>query len=184
MLNRNRAVDDDPTVARRDDADAYRNEQEHVIEDRSARAPWTVAQLVGLPIGLWFAILGVAALLKTGFPTSHIYTPHDVVWTFPHSPIFALAEIAFGVLLVLASVVPGGAPAIIALLGAIAVGFGVIVLTNVSTTKLPHWTGAIHRTGWLYVILGGVLILGAIVSPLVTPSRYRRHRAVDVTRTA
>jgi len=151
---------------------------EEVVEERPAMATatptWSPAQIIGLAAGIFFAVLGVAAVARTGFDTAHIYTPHAVVWSFPHTPLFALCEIAFGVLLILASVVPGGMRALMGLLGAIAVAFGLVLLAGDTPARLQHWLAVTHRTGWLYVIVGAVVLLAAIVSPVFV-SGTRRH---------
>ena len=79
---------------------------------------WSPVQILGLIVGIGFAVLGLAAIVRTGFDTSHIYRPHEVVWQLPHSPLLALIEIAFGALLIVASVLPGGIRSLIGLLGA------------------------------------------------------------------
>src|SRR4051794_37422047 len=82
---------------------------------------WSPVQIIGLLVGIGFAVLGLAAIVRTGFDTAHIYRPHEVVWQLPHSPLLALIEIAYGALLIVASVVPGGVRWLIGLLGAAAV---------------------------------------------------------------
>src|SRR3954447_5658833 len=137
---------------------------EEIVDDRSTYAEgpaWSPAQIIGLIIGIGFVVLGVVAVNKTGFNTDHIYTPHDDVWRFPHSPLLAVCEIGFGVLVILASVVPGGARFALAFLGAVALVFGIIVLANGWQDNLNHWLAATHRTGWLFTIVGAVLILAA-----------------------
>jgi hypothetical protein len=153
---------------------------EEQVEDRVRPAPvWSVAQVIGLAAGLWFMILGIAAVSNTGFDTSHIYTPHAVTWSFPHSPLLAVIEIAFGVLLLLVSVVPDASTSLVAFLGAIALAFGIVVVTNASSSRLTHWLGVSHRNGWLYTGIGAVLLLAALVSPMLTRgSTYRRRRAM------
>src|SRR2546429_415598 len=126
-----------------------------VIEERpgiaAATPTWSPAQIVGLIAGIFFAVLGVAAVARTGFDTSHIYTPRAVIWSFPHTPLFAVIEIGFGVLLVLASVVPGGARSLMGLLGAIGLGFGVVLLAGDTPPRLHHWLAVTHHSGWLFL---------------------------------
>jgi hypothetical protein len=142
---------------------------------------WSPAQIVGLVIGIGITVLGFAAVARTGFDTDHIYTPVDNVWNLPHSPLMGLIEVGFGVLVILAAVVPGGSRGFMALLGAIAVCFGLVVLIEEAPNRLNHWLGAIDRTGVFYVIVGGVLLLSAILSPVFT-SRSRTHVVRDEQR--
>ncbi len=165
----------------RDDApgDAYDEQPTRTIEERDTAgartAPWSPAQIIGLIVGIGFVVLGVAAVVRTGFDTSHIYSPHVVVWQLPQSPLFALIEIAYGVLLIAASVVPGGMRSLMGLLGAIALAFGLVIVVGSTPTRLNHWLGVTHRNGWLFVIVGAVVLLAAILSPVFGGGRSHRH---------
>jgi hypothetical protein len=155
----------------------YGERERHV----STTSFWSPAQIIGLIIGIGMTVLGFAAVAQTGFDTDHIYTPVDTVWRLPHSPLFALIEVGFGVLVILSAVVPGGSRGFMALLGAIAVCFGLVVLIEDTPNRLNHWLGVIDRTGIFYVIVGGVLLLAAILSPVFT-SRTRRRVVRDEQR--
>jgi hypothetical protein len=144
---------------------------------RSHTPTWSPAQIIGLIVGIGFIVLGVAALAKTGFDTSHVDQPHDVVWHFAHSPLMGAIEVAYGALLVIASVVPGAARTLMAFLGAIGVAFGLVVLIESTPNTLNDWLAVTHRNGWLFLIAGGVVLLAAIFSP-VFGGGYR-HEHVD-----
>jgi hypothetical protein len=173
--------DDDARVNRGYDAPVNR---EDVVEDRpmatAAMPAWSPAQIIGLVAGIGFTVLGIAAIVRTGFDTSHIYTPHTDVWTMPHSPLFGLIEIGYGVLLVIASVVPGGVRWLMGLLGAAGLAFGLVIVIGDTPTRLNNWLAVTHRNGWLYVIVGAVVLLAAIVSPVfVSGTRHRHVRNVQ-----
>jgi len=140
----------------------------------SVTPPWSPAQIIGVIVGIGFTVLGFAAVARTGFDTGHIYTPHDVVWRLPHSPLLALIEVGFGVLVLLSSVVPGGIRTLMALLGAISVAFGIVVLAADTPNRLNHWLGVTHRNGWLYTVVGAVLVLAALASPVFAGRSRRR----------
>src|SRR5690349_23446726 len=89
---------------------------------------WSPAQIIGLAVGIFFAALGIAGVVRTGFNTAHIYVPHRTAWTFAHSPLLAVVEIGFGALLILSSVVPGGLRWLMGLLGAAALVFGIVIV--------------------------------------------------------
>ena len=93
----------------------------------------------------------------------------------------ALVEVGFGMLVILAAVVPGGSRGFMALLGAIALCFGLVVLVEETPNRLNHWLGVIDRSGIFYAVVGGVLLLSAILSPVFT-SRTRRHVVRDEQR--
>lgn len=136
---------------------------------------WSPLQVIGLIVGIGFGALGVAAVARTGFDTSHIYTPHDLVWRFSHSPLLAVIEIGFGLLMVLGSVVPGGSRGLLGLLGAISVAFGVVVLTESAPNRLNDWLAVTHRNGWLFVITGAVVLVAALVAPVFGGVRHQRR---------
>jgi hypothetical protein len=143
-----------------------------VVEHREvdvASSPWSPAQIVGLIVGIGMVVLGVVAVVRTEFHTDHIYTPHTLVWHLPHSPLLAVSEIGFGVLLILASVVPGAARGLMGLLGALALAFGIVVLVSTQTGDLNRWLAVTHRSGWFFVIVGGVVLLAALFSPIFVP---------------
>jgi hypothetical protein len=147
----------------------------------STVSSWSPAQLIGLIIGIGVTVLGFAAIARTGFDTDHIYSPVDKVWNLPHSPLMGLIEVGFGVLVILSAVVPGGSRGFMALLGAIALCFGLVVLVEDAPNRLNHWLGVIDRNGVFYAIVGGVLLLSALLSPVFT-SRTRRHVVRDEQR--
>jgi hypothetical protein len=152
----------------------------YVAERRTAEAtmpPWSPLQIIGLIVGIGFGVLGIAAVARTGFDTSHIYTPHDLVWSFPHSPLLGVIEIGFGLLMVLGSVVPGGWRSFLALLGAIALAFGIVVLVEELPNRLNDWLAVSHRNGWLYVAAGGIVLLAALFAPIFGGVE-REHRVL------
>jgi hypothetical protein len=149
-----------------------------VVADRGASAhvsPWSPLQIIGLIVGIGFAALGIASIARTGFDTSHIYTPHLVVWHLPQSPLMGLIEIAFGALLVLASVPAGGARSVIMFLGAASLAFGIVVLVEAMPNRLNHWLAVDHGNGWLFTIVGAVLVLAALLMPVFSGSATRRR---------
>lgn len=178
-----RVIDDGSTVTGQDVTGQDVVEGD-VVDNRvvGRAAPiWSPAQIVGLAGGIAFVILGIAALARTGFDSSHLYRPHAVVWHLSHSPLLGAIEIAFGALLILASVVPGGLRSMMALLGAIALGFGLVVLLDVAPHRLFHWLGVTHRNGSLFVIAGAVILVAALFSP-VFGGTERRRRVHEHTR--
>jgi len=148
-----------------------------VEDDRGghARMPlWSPAQIIGLIAGIGFIVLGVVSVIRTGFDTGDIYRPHEVVWNFPHSPLLAVIEIGFGALLVIASVVPGGARGLLAFLGAVSLAFGIVVLVEQTPNRLNDWLGVTRRSGLLYTIVGAVVLISALLSPVFGADRRRR----------
>ena|SRR5689334_7317076 len=156
----------------RDDAYEERVDERPVA---TAMRPWSPAQIISMIIGVGFVVLGIAAVARTGFNTDDVYNPRYLVWHLPHNPVLAVSEIAFGALLILAAVVPGGARWLMGLLGAIALVFGLLLLVDAAQNDLNRWTAADHSNGWLFTIVGAVLILTAWLSPVFV-SGYGRSR--------
>ncbi len=153
------------------------------VDDRPAMAavspPFSPAQLIALIAGIGFVVLGIAAVAQTGFNTDHIYTPQAKVWGLSHSPLLGLCEIGFGVLMLIAAVVPGGLRELMGLLGAIALAFGLVIFVDAAHDDLNGWLGVTQRNGWFFTIVGAVTLLAALASPVFLPTTRRQHvRAV------
>ena len=169
-------TDTEQYVTERPVSEGY--EIEHGERNRSMLAQWSPAQLVGLIIGIAVTVLGFVALARTGLNTDNIYSPHALAWSLPHSPLMALIEVGFGMLLIVASVVPGGMRSLIALLGAVALSFGIVVVSMTPPDRLNHWLGVEDKNGWFFVVVGAVLLLAGLVSPTFT-TRTRKHVVRD-----
>ena len=135
---------------------------------------WSPAQIIGLIAGIGFLALGIAGLARAGFNTAHIYTPRAIVWRLPHSPLLGAIELGFGSLLLIASLVPGGARSFLGLLGAVSLAFGLVVLIEAAPNRLNGWLAVTHRSGWLFAIVGLVVLLGAMLAPVFGSTPQRR----------
>jgi hypothetical protein len=127
--------------------------------------PWSPAQFIGLIVGVGFTVLGIMAVASTGFDTSHIYRPRAVVWGLPHNPLLAVSEIGYGVLMIIASVVPGGWRSLMGFLGTAALVLGIVVLAG-PPHRLNHWLAVAHDNGVFFTVVGAVVIVAAILSPV------------------
>jgi hypothetical protein len=159
---------------------AYRStvadDRYEAVEGRTteARVAFSPAQIIGLIVGIGFTVLGIAAVARTGFDTGHIDTPHDTIWSFPHSPLLGVSEIGFGVLMVLSAVVPGGWRSLMALLGAISLALGIAVLVDAAPSRLNDWLAVTDRSGWFFAGVGAVVLLAALLSPVFVGGTRRR----------
>ena len=156
--NRSTTHYDDPAVAQ----DAVVDRDETV----RAGAVWNPAQMVALVIGGAAIVFGIVALARTGLDTDHWYTPVDRVLGFPHSPLLAVCEIGFGVLMVLSAIGPAGRP-LMAMLSAIALAFGILIVVDAWASDINRWFGVLDRNGWLYIIVGAVGLVSALMLPTV-----------------
>jgi hypothetical protein len=167
-------------VHERADTPGYPDYVERDVQ-RAAAIAWSPAQLIGLVVGVGFTVLGIVAVVRTGFDTSHIYTPRVIVWHLAHNPLLAMSEIGFGVLMIIASVVPGGLRTLMGLLGAAALVLGIVVLAGPSH-RLTHWLGVGHSSGLFFTIIGAVVVLAAVISPVFFTGgqrRFSRVRTID-----
>jgi 4-hydroxybenzoate polyprenyltransferase len=146
-------------------------------ETRERVALWNPAQIVALVIGGSAIVVGVIALIRTGLNTDHWYTPVASVLGIEHTPVLALAQIGFGVLMVFSAMGPGGRP-LMALLSAIALVFGILVVADAWSASFAHWFAVRDANGWVYVIAGAVGLLSATMMPTV----YARDRSTVTER--
>src|SRR5438270_6472204 len=166
MLRRRRIVEDGAVA------------EDEVATRRTAveRPPWSPAQLIALVIGIISVVVGGIALANTGIHSNAM----DVVRTdgplWQHTAWLAIGEIVFGLIMIGAGVVPGGARGLMTFMGILAVAFGIAVLVA------PNDLRAEDATGWAFIIAGGVSLLAAAVSPVFfTGDRsvgYARRREV------
>jgi len=81
--------------------------------------------------------------------------------------------------MIIASVVPGGVRWLMALLGVIALAFGLVIFVDSARDDLTRWFGVSEdRSAWFFVIVGAVSILTAMLSPVFYPRSH--HEVVDV----
>jgi len=139
---------------------------------------WSPAQFVALVVGVAAIVFGIVALAKTGIHGDSLRSPHREVWSFDHTPLLAVVEIGFGVLLVLASVSAGASRAFMALLGVLAVAFGVVILADAWPARMHRWFGVHDRNAWLFVIVGGIVVIAGLVLPTFSRPETRVVREV------
>jgi hypothetical protein len=82
--------------------------------------------------------------------------------------LLAVAEIGFGALMVLAAFGPGAGRNIMTLLGAAAVGLGVVTVAGWWSARMTRWLGVSDRNGWLFIAVGGVALFAAFFAPVWT----------------
>src|SRR5262245_41856336 len=110
---------------RRRNTDSY--DTESAVETKRGRH-WSPAQFVSLLVGIAAVVFGIVALADTGIHGNWLRSPHREVWSFDHTPLLAVIEIAFGVVLILAAVSATGSRAVMALFGLLAVAFGILIV--------------------------------------------------------
>ena len=81
-----------------------------------------------------------------------------------HTTWTGIGELAFGLFMIGAGVVPGAGRGMMTFLGMVAVGIGILFI--VDTVNLQRTVAASDGAGWVYVIAGAVSLLAAMVSPV------------------
>ena len=141
---------------------------------------WSPTQVIAALIGVAALVLGGFAIARTGLNTDHLFTPHVTVATLHHTPLLALSELAFGVLMLWAATKAFLGRGLVALLGIAVLGLGIVIITDVWPNRLHQWLGVHHRNGWLFVIVGVVCLLAV----LYVPTLRRTRRTVVVSEPA
>src|SRR5215212_6854742 len=149
--------------------------QNRTVISRRDRRVIRPANVIAAVVGILSIALGIWALIRTGLNTDHIFTPTKKVLGLPHTPTLALAEIGFGVLLLVAAAMGSFGTFLIALLGAVSLAFGIIVLSDSWSHRVHRWTAANHDSGWLFILIGAVFVLAATL-PLLVSRRPARTR--------
>src|SRR4051812_15990288 len=172
MFGRRRYVDDGAV------ADDRAVAQDEVATRRTAveRPPWSPAQLIALAIGIISTVIGVIALTKTGVHPNAMDVVRSDGPLWQHTAWLAIGEIAFGLIMIGAGVVPGAARGLMTFMGILALAFGIAVL--VAKTDLR----AEEATGWAFIGAGALSLIAASISPVFfAGSRragYARRREV------
>jgi len=154
-----------------------------VVEDEvaSGGSPmWSPAQIVAVVLGIAATAFGAVALARTGIHPNALPDPRTTVLGFPHTQVLAYAEIAFGLLMIIAGMAPVAGTSLMSFLGAVALALGVVVVAKVWPARMAHWLGVAPNDGWLFVAVGGVALLAALMLPVFGGSTYahRRRRVV------
>lgn len=174
MFRSRRRVVDDGAVAE-DRAVA----QDEVATRRTAveRPPWSPAQLIALAIGIIATVIGVIALTKTGIHPHAMDAVRADGPLWQHTAWLAIGEIVFGLLMIGAGVVPGGARGMMTFLGILALAFGIAVLVDKNDLR------AEDVTGWAFIGAGALSLIAASISPVFWAGdrRYGYSRRREVT---
>lgn len=168
-----RTVSDEDVRSRRT-VDATSTSRGTTVHERT----WTFApgQLVSFVAGLGVIVVGVIALLRAGIDGSLARPTVDVLG-YSHTAWLGLAEVALGLLLVVAGTGAWGRPLSV-LLGAAGVVAGVIVLAE--TDQLPDELGLEKDFGWPLIVLGAVVALAAMALPVWRRRHLREQDIVDL----
>jgi hypothetical protein len=140
------------------------------VEPSRTKRAYTWGQVLVLLAGAAALVFGIGAIALGGLAGS-VTSPVVRVFTFDHTPLFGLIEIAVGAVLVVTGLIRGGRW-IAGPVGVATVAGGALVLAELEWTQTE--LAAEQRFGWAPVIVGSVAFIGAMV-----PAKKRAPRPTD-----
>ena len=166
-----RRIRDDGTIASDDDliwghqsSAISPTAEPDTAEVVSTRRRFTWGQVLILLAGAASLAFGIGAVMLAGLAGS-VTEPVVEVFTFDHTPLLGLIEIAAGVVLVFAALVPGGRW-LAGPIGVAAIVGGALIIAELEWTQTE--LAAESRFGWVSIAIGATAYLGAMA-----PSKRR-----------
>jgi hypothetical protein len=156
-----RTVADDDIVA--DDA---------VVRREVVRAPWSPAQIVALVIGAILTVLGGVALARTGL-NFDVDAARTTVAGLEHTALLAVIELIVGLVLIGSASVPGAPRGTMSFTGVTLLLLGIIIAIEPGGTHRALGTSSGH--GWLWALLGLILLVSSMVSPVIYDADRRSY---------
>ena len=132
--------------------------------DVNRRVGQGIGQLMLLGTGIMLLVFGGLTLSQTGFDFGP-EAAHASVAGLHHAALMAIIDLGMGVILLLAGARNRLDWGSVRLLGGISLAFGVVLLAEPAV--LHSWLGTHGGSGWLFVIMGAVMLVTAIVHLLV-----------------
>jgi hypothetical protein len=123
-----------------------------------------LGQLMTLGVGILLLVIGGLTLSQIGFEVGSGAARGSVAGLH-HTALMAVIDLGLGLVLVLAGARSRLDWGSVRLLGGVSLSFGVVLLAE--PPVLNSWLGADAASGWLLVVIGSVMLVGAIVHPLV-----------------
>lgn len=143
------------------------------VDPGRTKREYTWGQMLILLAGAAALVFGIGAVALGGLAGS-VTAPVVEVFTFDHTPLLGLIEMAVGAVLVLTGLVRGGRW-IAGPVGVATVVGGALVIAEVEWAQTE--LAADQQFGWVPVVVGSIAFLGAMV-----PAK-KRPRPMDTART-
>lgn len=142
-----------------------------VSEERAAiREPYGIAQFLSLGIGIFLIVIGAIGLARAG--VHHIDSPTVAVGPFMMTPLLAAVNLFFGLIGLIGAAGRAAARSGCMFLGPVLLAGGIVAL--IQHVRVLGWNRA---DGVIYILLGAVAIVGAIMTPSMTTYAERRVTA-------
>jgi len=139
----------------------------HVTE----RAAWSPAQFVAVAAGLVLTVIGGVALARSGVHLSSSVIPltRSSVAGLEFTSMSALIQLIVGIVLLIGGAYPYSAKATMGVFGVVLVAFGLIVA--IDPTAFDTMWGFSTANGVFYAVVGAVLLIGGVASPVFFSKR-------------
>lgn len=142
---------------------------------RVSRFSWSPAQWMAALFGLFLVVLGAVALLRVGFDSLTGETA--IVWMFEHTALMGIIDLVMGVLFLTVAGSTLSSRSGLLTLGMLSLAFGLV--TAIEPTAMAELIGGDEGLGWLYAIIGGLSVIGALASPTVNVRRSSAATVVE-----
>jgi len=144
-----------------------RVEGHHVVE----HAPWSPAQAIVLAAGTVLVVIGGIALARTGLHFDNIPGTYAQAAGLRHTSLSAAIELGVGVVLLGVGAIPGAARGVMTFFGTLLFGAGLVIA--IQPSSFHKWLGYDAGNGVFIAIIGAVLLVAAMVSPVIWGARNR-----------
>ncbi len=132
------------------------------------RRTWTPAQFVAGALGLFLIVMGGVAMARAGL-TGSWTDPVVEVLGFDQTALMGAIEVGFGLVLVLVAFATWEVRGWLTGLGLVALAFGLIVL--IEPAAFDGTLGLEAASGWLYAAMGAGMMAAAWLSPIFVTGR-------------
>jgi hypothetical protein len=112
-------------------------------------------------------------LARTGLHFDNIPATHAQAAGLQHTSLSAVIELGVGVVLLGVGAVPGAARGLMTFFAVVLLGAGLVIA--IQPSSFHRWLGYDAGNGVLIAVIGGVLMLAAMVSPVIWGARDRRR---------
>ena len=134
-------------------------------------APWSPAQVIVLAAGVVLTVIGGIALARTGLHFDNIPGTYAQAAGLRHTSLSAAIELGVGVVLLGVGAIPGAARGVMTFFGTLLFGAGLVIA--IQPSSFHKWLGYDAGNGVFIAIIGAVLLVAAMVSPVIWGARNR-----------
>jgi len=142
---------------------------EPVLTEESAavRDPYGIAQFLSLGIGIFLIVIGAIGLARAG--VRHVDSPAVSVGPFTMTPLLAAVNLLLGLVGLIGAAGRAAARSVCMFIGPVMLAGGIVA--TIQGVRVLGWNTA---DGVIYILLGAVAIVGAIMTPPMTTYAERR----------